>query len=445
MALGVRALDSSDSPLAVARAQPMSDRYARYVLGVLFVVYVFNFIDRQILAILLQPIKQDLHASDTAMGFLTGFAFALFYAVAGIPIARLADRRGRSMLIAAGLAVWSAMTAASGLAQTFTQLALARFGVGVGEAAGSPPAHSLIADYFSPRRRASAMAIYSSGLFVGVLFGYLIGGWINEFFGWRRAFFVVGLPGLAMALIVRLTVRDPPRGYADGLHDTGMTEPAAEVFRFLWRLRSFRHLSLAAALHAFASYGLAAWAPAFLMRVHAMGTGEVGTWLGPIAGLAGGTGTILGGFAADRLAARDVRWNMWLPAIGVSLALPFSTLSYLSPQKLPALLFLVPATFFGAMWFGPTMAMTQSLVKLRMRALASAMLLFVISLIGLGLGPLAVGVLSDLLAGPFGAQSIRYALLLAGVANVGAALHYVLAARTLRQDLQAKGLPEAVT
>ena len=224
MALQTRVLDSLALPQPMARAPSVSERYARYVLAVLFAVYVCNFIDRQILAILLQPIKLDLHASDTAMGFLTGFAFALFYAVAGVPIARLADRRGRSALIAAGLAVWSAMTAASGLAQTFTQLALARIGVGVGEAAGSPPAHSLIADYFPPRRRAAAMAIYSAGVPVGVLFGYLIGGWMNEFFGWRRAFFVVGLPGLALALVVRLTVRDigvvvgNPNHEAGGLH-----------------------------------------------------------------------------------------------------------------------------------------------------------------------------------------------------------------------------------
>ena len=444
MALQTRVLDSLALPQPMARAPSVSERYARYVLAVLFAVYVCNFIDRQILAILLQPIKQDLHASDTAMGFLTGFAFALFYAVAGVPIARLADRRGRSALIAAGLAVWSAMTAASGLAQTFTQLALARIGVGVGEAAGSPPAHSLIADYFPPRRRATAMAIYSAGVPVGVLFGYLIGGWMNEFFGWRRAFFVVGLPGLALALVVRLTVRDPPRGYADGLHDTGTIESPTEVFRFLWRLRSFRHLSLAAGLHAFASYGLTAWTPAFLIRVHGMGTGEVGTWLGLIVGIAGGAGTILGGFAADRLAARDVRWNMWLPAIAVSVALPFSTLAFLAAQQGAALLLLCPAMFLGSMWFGPTMAMTQSLAKLRMRAVASAILFFIISLVGLGLGPQAVGILSDLLAGSFGQQSIRYALVFATVTNVGASLHYVLAARTLRSDLRANGLAEAV-
>ena len=436
--------DFSHIPAPVRHRRFASERYAHYVLGVLFVVYVFNFIDRQILAILLQPIKQDLHASDTAMGFLTGFAFAIFYAVAGIPIARFADRRGRSIVIAAGLAVWSAMTAASGLAQTFFQLAAARVGVGVGEAAGSPPAHSLLSDYFPLRRRGAAMAVYSAGVPVGVLFGYVIGGWINEFFGWRRAFFVVGLPGLALAVVVRLTVHDAPRGRADGLHDGGAVDSPAEVFRYLWRLRSFRQLSLGAALHAFAGYGITAWTPAFLIRVYGMSTGEVGTWLGLIAGIAGGTGAILGGVAADRLAARDVRWNMWLPALAVVGALPFATLGFLSPQRVPALLLLTPSTFLGAMWFGPTMAMTQSLAKLRMRAVASAILFFIISLIGLGLGPQVIGILSDALAASYGKEAIRYALVLAGMANVGAALHYVLAARTLRSDLQANGFAEEI-
>ncbi len=416
-----------------------ADRYANYVLGLLFVVYVFNFVDRQILAILLQPIKQDLQASDTAMGFLTGFAFALFYAVGGIPIARWADRGNRSAIIALGLAIWSAMTAVSGLAQTFTQLALARIGVGIGEAAGSPPAHSLLADYFPARRRATAMAIYSAGVPVGVLFGFLIGGWMNEWFGWRRAFFVVGLPGLALALLVRLTLRDPPRGRADGLHDTGEVEAPAAVFRFLWRLRSFRQLSLAAALHGFVAYGITAWTPAFFIRMHGMGTGEAGTWLGLIAGFAGGAGAIVGGFAADRLAARDVRWNMWLPAVAVSLALPFSTLAFLSPAPGLALLLLCPSTFLGAMWLGPTMAMTQALAKVRMRAVASAILLFILSLVGLGLGPQTVGVMSDLLAARYGDQSLRYALVLAGLVNIGASLHFVRAGRTLRQDLQRGG------
>src|SRR5216684_8826976 len=189
--------------------------YAYYVLAVLFVVYIFNFIDRQILAILLQPIKEDLKISDTALGFLTGFAFAVFYTFAGLPLARLADRWVRRSLIAISIAIWSVMTATSGLARGFTDLALARIGVGIGEAGATPPAHALLSDYFPPEKRATALALYASGIYVGVGLGFWLGGWINDAYGWRMAFFVVGLPGIAMALLVRFTVREPVRGMSE--------------------------------------------------------------------------------------------------------------------------------------------------------------------------------------------------------------------------------------
>ena len=200
-----------DSPASSESPPEVGGPYAYYVLGVLFVVYIFNFIDRQILAILLEPIKQDLQISDTALGFLTGFAFAIFYTVAGIPLARLADRWVRRSLIAISVAVWSLMTAASGLAQGFTGLAFARIGVGIGEAGCTPPVHSLLSDYFPPEKRATALAIYASGIYVGVGLGYWLGGWLNDAYGWRTAFMAVGLPGLLIALLVRLTVREPPR------------------------------------------------------------------------------------------------------------------------------------------------------------------------------------------------------------------------------------------
>jgi len=203
---------SQSPPAANAAAVAVGGPYANYVLGVLFVVYIFNFIDRQILAILLQPIKEDLKISDTALGFLTGFAFAVFYTFSGLPLARLADRWVRRSLIAISIAVWSIMTAASGLARGFTELALARIGVGIGEAGATPPAHSLLSDYFPPEKRATVLALYACGVPVGVGLGYWLGGWINDAFGWRVAFFVVGLPGLALALLVRLTVREPVRG-----------------------------------------------------------------------------------------------------------------------------------------------------------------------------------------------------------------------------------------
>jgi predicted MFS family arabinose efflux permease len=416
-----------------------SPGYARYVLGLLFVVYVFNFVDRQILSILLEPIKRDLQVSDTAMGFLTGWTFAVFYTFAGIPIARFADRGARRSVIAAGAALWSAMTAVSGLAQSFAQLALARVGVGVGEAACSPPAHSLLSDYFPPERRATALAIYASGIHFGTAFGYLAGGWINEAFGWRTAFFVVGLPGILAAVLVRLTVREPVRGRSEGL-ESGEVPPTGEVFRFLWSLASFRHLSFASALTAFAGYGVAIWTPAFLARVHGMGTGEIGLWLGLIAGIAGASGAYLGGLLVDRLRARDPRHGLWIPALAAIAGLPFVFLLLFWPDPYQALLLSIPSTLLGAMWLGPVFALTQSLVRVRMRAVASAILLFVINLIGLGLGPQTVGMLNDLLHPRFGAGAVRYSLgAVVLVTSLWASVHFALGARTLRADLEAKG------
>ena len=257
--------------------------YSNYVLGVMFVAYVFNFVDRQIISILLEPIKKDLQVTDTLMGFLTGPAFAIFYATLGIPIARWADFGVRRSIIALGTAVWSLMTAASGFAQNFFQMSLARIGVGVGEAALSPPAHSLLADYFPVERRATALGIYSMGIHIGILFGVLAGGWLDEFWGWRRAFVVVGLPGLLVAAVVQFTVREPVRA------TSGAMPSVREVVSFLWSLRSFRHLSFATGLVAFAGYAFATWAPTFLRRVHDMSGGEhVTITIAPVDGLVAG-------------------------------------------------------------------------------------------------------------------------------------------------------------
>jgi MFS family permease len=421
-----------------------SRAYLNYVLGLLVIINTFNYLDRQILSILLEPIKRDLQLSDTALGFLTGIAFALFYTFAGIPIARWADRGVRRAIISLGLAIWSGMTALTGLAQSFTQLALARIGVGLGEAACTPPTHSLLSDYFPPERRGTALSIFALGVPIGIMLGYLAGGWVNHHFGWRTAFFVVGTPGLLLAFISWVTLREPPRGHSEGLQVDKSTEreSVSEVLRFMWQLRSFRHISLAAALHALYGYGALAFMPAFMMRVHAMtNTAELGLWLGLIAGIFSGIGTVLGGNLSDRLAAsrKDMRWYMWLPAWATMLSVPFSFLFYLWPEGRTALLLSIPGAILGPIYLGPTAAMTQGLVKLRMRATASAILLFVINLIGLGLGPQAVGALSDLLAPTYGTESLRYALLsVVVIGSIWSALHYFFAARTLREDLTAK-------
>jgi MFS family permease len=422
-------------PLA---ADTMTDAYRWYALGILFVVYVFNFLDRQIVTILQEPIKRDLGLSDAQLGLLSGFAFAVFYATLGIPIARIADRTSRSKVIAISLLVWSLMTSLCGAARSFATLLLFRIGVGVGEAGCSPPAHSLISDYFPAKKRATALGIYSSGIYVGVMFGFLAGGWINEFFGWRKAFVAAGLPGAIFAIIVFFTLKEPARGAADGRVAAAVKStapPISEVFRWLWSQRSFRHLSFAGALHAFVSYGAGGWLPPFFMRIHGMSSGEVGTWLGLIAGLVGGVGTLAGGWAADRLGVRDKRWYCWVCVISLVIHAPFVTLGFLAGNPYVALgLYLIPA-FMGPVYNAPNFAMTQGLVPLRMRAAGAAVLLFILNLIGMGLGPTFIGWLSDVLEPSVGIQSLRYALLISTLFNIWSAVHYMLAARTLRADL----------
>ena len=426
-------LSSSDSDSDAL----LSASYTRYALGLLVVVYVFNFIDRSILSILLQPIKEEFQVSDTALGFLSGIAFAALYTIIGIPIARWSDRGRRSSIIALAILVWSGMTVATGFAASFLHLVLARIGVGIGEAGCSPPAHSLISDYFPPSKRATALSIYSLGIPIGGGIGYLAGGWIAQYFDWRTAFIVVGLPGILLALIVRLTLREPKRGrYDDPSIPKAPERNVQQVLKFMNGLNSFRHMAIAAALHAFYGYGAGAFLAAFFIRSHKMDAGEVGTWFAAIACTAGVAGTFLGGYLADRLGKRDRRWYMWVPALATLISIPFSFFLYLSPNPYMALALYIPGSIMGGMYLGPTFAMTQTLVPASMRATAAAILLFVINMIGLGLGPQGVGILSDLLEPRFGIESLRYALLATVVSFAAwSVAHYLMAARSLRSDL----------
>lgn len=408
----------------------------QYALSVLVVVYTFNFIDRQILSILLEPIKQDLGLSDTQLGLLTGFAFALFYATLGIPIARYADKGNRRNLVALALAIWSGMTALSGVAQNFWHLLVARIGVGVGEAGCSPPAHSMIADYFPAEKRATALGIYSLGIPFGILFGFIAGGWLNEFFGWRVAFFVVGVPGLLLALVVRFSLREPRRGMAEGRVDVGVQPTIMETFRYLWAKRSFRHLAFGGALTAFVGYGVVTWMPSYLIRSYGLDTGDAGTYLGLILGIPGGIGIAAGGWVADRFGAKDVRWYLWVVSVALVAGVPFSVGVYLADTALAALLFLIIPVALGNFYQATTFSQTQGLVSLRMRAVAAAVLLFILNIIGLGAGPQAVGIVSDLLSDTYGQESLRYSLLIFSFVNIWAGYHYYVAGKYLKNDLE---------
>ena len=422
-------------------------RYRYYVLAVLTLVYAFNFINRQLLVILQEPVKADLGLSDTQLGLLTGFAFAVFYVVCGIPIARWADKSVRRSIIALSLTVWSAMTALSGITQNFSQLLLARMGVGVGEAGGSPPAHSMISDIFKPASRATALSFYSVGIYIGILIGFMLGGWIAEYFGWRLAFFVVGLPGIALALVVRFTVREPIRGWSEGA--SGRVAPAVplgRVLHLLWSRRSFRFLIMAASLDAFLIYGIGNWLPSYFLRTYDISIGELGTWLAISSGVGGGAGSFFGGWAADRLGASDRRWYLWLPAILIMLVMPVLFVLISIKTIYLGLLLTVPFYFLSAAYLGPTLAISHTLVHPRMRALTSAILFFLINLIGMGLGPLSIGYLSDVLTKAGGAAPLAHSMLSIGVsAALVTSVTFFLAARDVREDIAALGQQTAAT
>jgi predicted MFS family arabinose efflux permease len=409
-------------------------RTAWYTLTLLVAVYVFNFVDRNLLAILLNSIKQDLDVSDTAMGFMTGPAFALFYGTLGIPIARLADRRSRRLIISVGLALWSGMTAASGLVQNFGQLLAARIGVGVGEASATPASHSMISDLFPPARRATAMAVYNMGASLGLFAGMALGGWLNEGLGWRVAFIALGLPGVLLALMVRFGMREPVRGRSEGLLDSGEQPSFIEVRRYMLGRRSFRHVTAAASLYAMPGYAMLTWAPAFVERMHGMSTAALGWRLGLVTGIGGVVGALAGGTLADRLARRDERWLVWLPSISGTALIPFLAGFVWIEDLTLALGSLFFANLCNQVYAAPSYAVTQGLAKLRMRAMASAIILLMITLVGYS-GPQLLGLLNDLLHPSFGEGAIRYSFVSVALVNLWAATHSLMAARTLRAEL----------
>ena len=411
------------------------DPRAYYALAMLVLVYTLNFIDRQIISILLPSIQEELLISDQQAGLLAGAFFAIFYSTLGIPIATLADRGNRRDLISLALLVWSGMTALCGLAQNFTQLALARVGVGVGEAGCSPPAHSMISDYFPPAHRATALGVYSLGISLGIMFGFFVGGWMDELYGWRNAFLIVGLPGVVLAIVFRFTVWEPPRGYSESQRTADARPSVMDTAAFLLRRRSFVHMSLAAALAAFAGYSVATFFPTFLSRTHGLDSLQIGLWLGLILGIAGGAGIFVGGFCADRFGASDPRWKLWTIVLATVVSLPFAVAVYLLDRVEFALLVFVVPAFLSNFYQATTFAQTQSLVNLRMRGVAAAVLLLVINLVGLGLGPWLTGTVSDWLEPRYGEDNMRYALLMLNVVVAWSAWHYYRAGVHLPGDL----------
>ncbi|HET6538789.1 MAG TPA: MFS transporter [Sphingopyxis sp.] len=418
-----------------------SSRNNQTMLWLLLIVYIFNFLDRQIVNILAEPIKADLSLSDTQLGLLAGPAFALFYAILGVPIARYADRpnTNRVHLIAWSVAIWSAMTAVCGLAQNFVQLALARIGVGIGEAGCTPAAHSLIADRVAPEKRSSAIAFYGMGVPIGSLLGLVIGGIVNDLYGWRVALMLVGLPGVALALILfyvlkepRLTQNQEERDAKNSVKQLTFKQAAGEIFS----ARAYVYLLIAGSVTAFLGYGKSLWTISFFIRSHGLSTTEAGLAMAIVLGVAGTIGTWLGGAVADRYGRKDKRHILTLPAYGMAIAAPILFLGYSMADWRIAVALLVVPTILNAAYYGPTFACVQGLVRPEARAVAASVMLLSQNLIGLGLGPLVFGVLSDMLAPSYGQESVRYVLYGAAFLGLIPALFFWRASLRLSREMK---------
>lgn len=438
-------------PPAGTGIEPLAPSYRRYALTVLLILYTLNFLDRQIVTILTVPIKADLGLADWQIGAITGIAFAVFYTVLGIPIARLAERGNRPLIISVAAAAWSLFTVACGFAQNFVQMALARIGVGIGEAGCTPPAHSLITDYTPKEKRASALAFYHLGTPLGSLIGTIAGGLIADAYGWRAAFFIAGIPGIIFALISFLTLVEPRLKLAARAAAAAVQSPSLGMALAELRTKpTFWLLALGASIVAFNGYGAAAFSALFFVQNYGTELTEIaasfgmkplgfyGLTAGVLSGIAGILGSWAGGAICDRLGKRDMRWHMTVPAIGAFLSVPTYVIALLAPTYWSALLLFMIPTFLGSIWYGPVYGNVQGLVHPRTRATAAAILLFIINIIGLGLGPLSVGVLSDQLAAQPGwtpGDGIRWSLLVFGCVGIFAGVLFWLARGTIRKDL----------
>lgn len=425
--------------------------YRRYALWVLLVIYILNFLDRQIVTILAEPIKQELDLKDWQIGMMSGLAFALFYTIMGLPIARYAERGNRPLIIAGAVAAWSFFTLLCGFAQNFVQLVLARVGVGIGEAGCTPPAHSLITDYTPREKRASAMAFYSLGTPIGSLLGMAMGGLIADEWGWRTAFLVAGAPGVLMAIIAATTLVEPRRAQGS---DYAVKKPGGptlkEAFAEIRSKRTFWFIAFGVSIKAFIGYGMAVFIAPFFFRNHgeeltqiAAGfglglAGLLGLVLGVVLGITGALGVWVGGQLADHYGKRDLRHYLGIPAVSTLLAIPFYLFALAVDSALLALVLMAFPPFLNSLWYGPAYAAVQGLVQPHTRATAVAVLLFFVNLIGLGFGPLIVGAISDLIAGPLGlgaAEGVRWSLTIFSLFGIVASAFFWLARSTIREEM----------
>jgi MFS family permease len=405
-----------------------------WVLFMLVLVYTLNIVDRQIVGILAVPIKADLGLSDSELGLMGGLAFALFYSGLGIPVALLADRFSRTWIITAALTTWSLMTAVCGLANNFWQLFLCRVGVGVGEAGGVAPAYSLIADFFPAAQRARALSVYSFAIPIGSAMGIVLGGVITSLINWRVAFLLVGVAGLILAPLLRLTIREPVRGQFDRPRDGSKPPGLKVILATLARKPGFWLLSAGASGSSMMGYGAMFWLPSFFVRSFNLTLLHASLGYGAVLLVGGLAGLWAGGWLGDRFGHHDRAQFARIPAVAFLATVPLYALALLSPKLVLTLGLLLAPTALGMVWLGPVLSTIQNLVQPDMRATASAVFLFIINLLGIGLGIYAMGALSDGLRAQFGEDSLRYSILAGSSCYIFAAIFFFLAARRLNED-----------
>ncbi|MDO9145613.1 MFS transporter [Rhodoferax sp.] len=416
-------------------------------LGLLALVYIFSYIDRQVISILIEPIKQEFGASDTQIGLLTGIAFGLLYALMGIPLGRLADRSNRRNIIAISCTLWSLATMACGMAAQFWQLLAARMAVAIGEAGGMAPSISLVSDLYPPKRRSLVISLFMMGPHLGVLIGLALGGWIAQNYGWRTTFIAFGIPGIVLGPLVWLLVREPRRGGFDApkAGPVAATEPLWTQVRRLLAISAFRNVALACGMAGVAGYGYGIWTPSFLVRTHGLSIAHAGLMFGVASGVGAVGGALFSGALCDRLTPRDVRWQIGLPLIGVALSVPTALTFLLWPTGSPwvlgpllvpkAMVFAMLFGFFASWWAALSYSAVSQMIATSERTVAAALLNLFITLLGVGVGPLVTGVFSDLLTPRFGADALRWALVAVVLLFLLTVLFFALAVNPYREQL----------
>ena len=415
-------------------SQHQTSRYLTFVVVALFLVNFVNYMDRMVLSVVIEPIKAELELSDTQIGLLTGLAFAIFYGTAGLFIAWVADRYNRKVILTVSMLAWSVMTAITGLAQNFWHLFMARIGVGVGESGAIPTSHSLIGDYFTTQQRSAILAIFTSGATIGLTAGLTLGGYVAENYGWRWSFVVAAVVGLPVILLVGVGLKEPERGQADGIKAEA-APPFLSVLKHLLSIRSYRHLVVTSALSNLAMFGVIQWMPAYLIRQFGLGVAEVGFYFGVALGLGAAGGAIVGGLVANYLVKRNFMWLVWLPLISALSVFPLYELAIFAPSATVSLGLIMAVNILGGVSFGPLLTATQTVVLPNMRASASAFVGFTSSVIGVGGGPLLVGILSDYFAPTYGsAVGLQYALAIAVAVTLWGVVHYFLLIKAYPND-----------